>query len=142
MQRTASLIQPLLDLFETSLADVRFADLDAKALMRAAGEVESADEEVNAAQAVLDGARAKLLERQEALLQQAHRALAYARVYAEQDEALSAQVGAINLPRPARRARSGTEALVLSPEPAPSSRPARRPRKARPPEPSLEMPGS
>src|SRR5580692_3873418 len=83
MNRTISPIQPLLDLFETSLAEVRFADVDTKTLLRAAGDVESAENEVDAAQAVLDGARAKLQERQEALLQQAHRALAYARVYAE-----------------------------------------------------------
>jgi hypothetical protein len=126
-------MKPLLELFESSLADVRFADVDAQALASAAGEVEAAEGELNAAQAVVDAARAKLSDRQEMLLLAAHRALAYARVYAEPDEALSARVNAIALPRPVRRARAGGDALVLSPDPAPpagdGARPRGRPRK-------------
>jgi hypothetical protein len=136
MSDAPTYLKPLLDLFAGPLADVRFADLDAQTLAKAAAEVETGEEELTAAQAALDAVRARLHERQEALLQVAHRALAYARVYAEQDEALAASVAAIALPRPVRRVRAGGEALVLSPDPAPMSsdgtRPRGRPRKVSP----------
>jgi multidrug efflux pump subunit AcrA (membrane-fusion protein) len=121
-------IQTLLDLFTTSLAEVRFADVDGQTLARFAEQVESAAETVAAAQSALDAAREALQEKQDSLLQQAQRALAYARVYAESDEALSAQLDAVTLPRASRRAR-GEEALVLSAEPMAAPRPRGRPRK-------------
>jgi hypothetical protein len=129
-------IQAILDLFNTTLSDVRFADLDAKTLARLASEVRSAAEVTLSAQAALTSARDALQERQEALLQQVQRAVAYARVYAETDEALAERIDAIALPRPARRGRSGDESLTLTlghagghagaPQPA---RPRGRPRK-------------
>ena len=124
-------IQTVLALFTTSLADVRFADVDAEQLARLASDVEAAAETVAAAQATLDAAREALQDRQDALLHQAQRALAYARVYAESDESLSARLEAISLPRAARRSRA-EEALVLSADPQPSPRPRGRPRKATP----------
>ena len=121
-------VRTVVDLFASELADVRFGDVDAKMLAALASEVESAAEAVASAQALLDDARAKLLERQEVLLQQAQRALAYARVYAEPDAALTARIDAIALPRPARRAsRQETDLLTLSDEPP--RRPRGRPRK-------------
>jgi hypothetical protein len=131
-------VQSLLDLFATSLAEVRFGDVDAKTLARAAADVQAAAAIVSGAQSALDEARRTLHELEEALLQNAHRAAAYARVYAENDAALSERVSAIALPRPTRRARHG-EVLVLSAEPgelgqgadagAPARRPRGRPRK-------------
>jgi hypothetical protein len=104
-------VKSVLDLFTTDLADVRFGDLDAPALARIAGDVQAASDVVVAAQLALDVARGALHERQEVLLQQAQRALAYARVYAEADLALTARLDAITLPRvspaePARRSPS------------------------------------
>jgi hypothetical protein len=130
-------VEAVLDLFATDLADVRFGDLDAPALARIAGDVQAASEVVVAAQLALDVARGALHERQEALLQQAQRALAYARVYAEADVALTARLDAITLPRGSRRARSETstnasaetESLVLTSEGEPVRRPRGRPRK-------------
>jgi hypothetical protein len=123
-------IQTLLDLFTTSLADVRFADVDGQALVRYAADVEAAAEAVAAAQLALDATREALQEKQDALLQQAQRALAYARVYAESDAALSDRLDAVSLPRAARRSRA-EDALVLSSAPQPTTRPRGRPRKAR-----------
>jgi multidrug efflux pump subunit AcrA (membrane-fusion protein) len=133
-------IQTLLDLFSTSLTDVRFADVDGQALARYAADVDAAAEAVPAAQSVLDSAREALQEKQDALLQQAQRALAYARVYAEGDEALGGKLEAVSLPRTTRRSRV-EDALVLSaaPQPSPRSRPRGRPRKAPVAEPTLEM---
>ena len=91
-------LQAILDLFATELAEVHFADIDATTLARLTREVQTANEAVIAAQAVLDGARATLQERRDTLLQHAHRALAYARVYAENDEGLTARIEAIALP--------------------------------------------
>jgi multidrug efflux pump subunit AcrA (membrane-fusion protein) len=130
-------VQTLLDLFTTSLADVRFADVDGQTLARYAADVEAAAESVGAAQVALNAAREALQEKQDALLQRAQRALAYARVYAETDEVLSGQLEAVSLPRATRRSRA-EEALVLSADPQPSSRPRGRSRKAPVAEPMLE----
>jgi hypothetical protein len=119
-------IRTLLDLFATSLADVRFADVDGETLGRLAADVEAASEAVAAAQVALDAAQQVLHQKQEALLQRAQSALAYARVYAESDEALSTQLDGVSLPRSPRRARAG-EGLVLSAEPQPAPRPRGRP---------------
>lgn len=128
-------VQTVLDLFATHLPDVRFGDLDAQSLARLAGDVQSASEVVAAAQVALDSARGTLHERQEVLLLQVQRALAYARVYAEADDALSSHLEAVALPRAARRSRAdagggGNDALVLTPAPQPPRRPRGRPRKA------------
>ncbi|MDP9034015.1 MAG: hypothetical protein M3O50_04365 [Myxococcota bacterium] len=119
MQTLPAPLHTVLELFETSLAGVRFPDVDAQTLGRLAAEVEAAAEAVAVAQAALDTARRALLERQDALYQQAQRGLAYARVYAENDEALSARLDAIALSRPSRRTKINDEALVLSAEPPP-----------------------
>ena len=132
-------IQTLIDLFTTSLSDVRFADVDGQTLARLAAEVGAAAELLVAAQSALDAASAALQGRQETLLQHAQRALSYARVYAEADEALSAQLDTITLPRPSRRSRT-EEVLVLSasaevaprrprgrPKRGPATEPAARP---------------
>jgi hypothetical protein len=122
-------IQAIVDLFTTTLADVRFADLDASGLANLASEVRAAAEVVMSAQAALASARDALHERQEALLRQVHRAMAYARVYAENDESLSQRIDAIALPRPAKRARNADEPLTLSP--APSAGRVARPSQSR-----------
>ena len=132
MTAIPSPVRTVLDLFASELADVRFGDVDTQALARVAADVQAAAEVVASAQASLESARGTLHDRQEVLLQQTQRALAYARVYAEADEALSAQLDAITLPRPARRARgeaNATDALVLSADPQPAPRPRGRPRK-------------
>jgi hypothetical protein len=131
-------VQALLDLFATSLADVRFADVDGPSLARCAGEVATAEQAEVVARLALDAAQLALQDKQEVLLQRAQRALAYARVYAENDPALAASLEAIGLPRPARRAAVG-DALVLSAASETSPRPRGRPRKAPAAEPTLEM---
>lgn len=95
-------VQAVLELFQGPLVDVRFADVDAAGLASVAAEVESAAAEVARQEAQLTSLRQSLTERQEALLLLAQRALAYARVYAEHDEALTEQLGRITLPRAAK----------------------------------------
>jgi hypothetical protein len=136
MDAIAPPIQAILDLFDTALSQVRFADLDAKTLTSLAAEVRASAEIVVAAQAALTSAREALQERQDALLHQAQRAVAYARVYAENDEALGQRIDAIALPRQSKRARGVDEPLTLSPEPQ-AARPRGRPRKTLVAEPTL-----
>lgn len=139
MTATHPAVQALLDLFATSLADVRFADVDGPSLARCAAEVEGAAQAEVVARLALDAAQFALQEKQEALLQRAQRALAYARVYAENDPTLAASLDGIGLPRATRRASVG-DALVLSTASETTSpRPRGRPRKRPPAEPTLEM---
>jgi hypothetical protein len=130
-------VQAILDLFAHELADVRFADVDANALEQIAVEVKAAADIVESAELALDAARAALQEKQDSLLQHTQRALAYARVYAESDEAMSARLETIALPRAARRARAGSETLVLSAAPESRARVRGRSRKAPCTEPML-----
>lgn len=123
-------IRTLVDVFTTSLADVRFADVDAQTLASSVAEVESAASSVAAAQSALDAARETLQSKQDALLQRAQRALAYGRVYAEADEALSRKLDAVSLPRNPRRARA-EDALAISADPQPSPRPRARSKRVR-----------
>jgi len=138
MDPIAAPIQAILDLFAKDLADVRFANVDAKTLERIASEVKSAAGVVASAEVAFETARATLLEKQDALLQHAQHALAYARVYAENDEAMTARLETITLPRATRRARAGAEVLLLSVAPQPSPRARGRGRKTPSTEPMLD----
>ncbi len=89
----------VLELFKGPLASVRFADVDAEGLATLAAEVESAALEVENQEAKLTELRQSLGQAQESLLLLAQRALAYARVYAENNDELSEELNQISLPR-------------------------------------------
>jgi hypothetical protein len=93
-------VQAVVQLFEGPLAGVRFADIDGSSLGHLATEVEEAARQVQAQEAQLAELKQVLTLRQDALLTLAQRALSYARVYAEGDEALTAELSRIALPRP------------------------------------------
>lgn len=100
-------IQAVLDLFKGPLANLRFADVDAVGLAALAADVEAAAGEVEEQENKLTELRQSLAQRQEALLILAQRALAYARVYAENDEPLLGELNRIALPRPAKPRKAG-----------------------------------
>lgn len=102
-------IQAVLDLFENELAALKFPDVDQAVLSEAAHSVYQHAEAVARAEAALAAARELLQESQEALLQKCQRAVAYARVYAEEDAALSTKLDGISLPRSVRNPRSGAQ---------------------------------
>jgi hypothetical protein len=100
-------IESVLELFKGPLRSVRFADIDADGLANLAAEVEAAASEVQRHEEALDQLRQGLAQRQEALLLLAQRALAYARVYAENDEPLLEALNGIALPRAAKARKPG-----------------------------------
>jgi hypothetical protein len=107
-------LRDVLDLFASQLADVRFPDVDATTLRGAADVVEAAHADVRGLEAALDEARRRLEETQDALLHKAQRAVAYARVFADGDGALTARLDAVALPR--ARATRGATAPTAPPE--------------------------
>lgn len=125
-------LQDLLKLFGQELAQVKFPDLDRKVLEDAAARVKEQAEAVAQAQAALEAARQSLFESQEALLQKGQRALAYARIFAEEDAELSAKLDGISLPRPARKAPRAEGALAME-APALQSEESAPRRRGRPP---------
>jgi len=100
----SSAVQEVVDLFTKELTHLRFGDLEAGVLASSSDEVKAVAAEVAEAEAVLEGVRARLAEKQDALVQKAQRALAYARVYAEGQPDLASRIEQIALPRGARRA--------------------------------------
>ncbi len=124
-------MRALLEVFSTELSEVKFPDVDAEVLEEAAGRVREMAEAVARAQAALEAARQALGESQEALLQKGQRALAYARVFAEEDAALSTRLEAIGLPKSARKG-GRPDGVVAGESPAQNDESAPR-RRGRPP---------
>lgn len=89
---TPALARQVIDLYAVELADVRFPDLDLSSLLYAQAELHAAQLEVERAEAELADKRAELEEQSQALLAKSERALAYARVYAQGDEALAPRI--------------------------------------------------
>jgi hypothetical protein len=125
-------LQDLLKLFTQELATVKFPELDRGVLEEAAERVKEKAEAVAQAQAALEAARQALYESQEALLHKGQRALAYARIFAEDDAELSAKLDGINLPRPVRKAPRTEGVMALEAPPAQGEESAPR-RRGRPP---------
>jgi hypothetical protein len=101
-------LQAVVALFEGPLSGVRFADVDAAGLSRLAAEFASVAAEVEQHEAKLVELRQGLAQRQEALVALSQRALAYARVYAEDDDELLAKLNDIALPRAAKARKPAT----------------------------------
>jgi hypothetical protein len=90
-------IQSVLDLFTAELAAVKFPDMDRAVLESAAEVVKRNAATVTQAETALATARTALEDSLEILLQRAMRAIAYARVYADQSPELRSKVDAIPL---------------------------------------------
>jgi len=117
-----SLSQPLqavVTLFEGPLAGVRFGKVDAAELSKLAAEVATLAKELEQQEAKIVELKQGVIERQDALAVLAQQALAYARIYAEGDEELSAKLSEISLPRAAKprkaAAAKGTDDAAAKP---------------------------
>lgn len=118
-------LQAVVALFRGPLANIRFADIDSTGLTNLASEVEAAATEVERQEAKLVELRQSLAQRQEALLGLAQQALAYARIYAENDEALSAELNDIALPRATKPRKPGAPKAARADDGAKEGAPAR-----------------
>lgn len=107
-------LQAVVALFEGPLSGVRFADVDATGLSRLAAELASMSAEVEQQEAKLLELRQGLAQRQEALVALSQRALAYARVYAEDDDELLAKLNDIALPRATKARKPAAKAAAAS----------------------------
>lgn len=92
-------VKELLALFDGPLSEVRFPEVDGAALKEQAASVEAAVRDVEAAAQVWAEAKRTVDARLEVLLQKAQRALAYARVYAEDKPELDATLAALVVPK-------------------------------------------
>ncbi len=90
-----ALARAVIDLFAEALPEVRFPDMDRDMLESAADELRAAQLEVEQLEAELAAAKTALSQRAEQLSQKAQRALSYARIFAEGDSALSERVAQI-----------------------------------------------
>ena len=108
-------VQAVIDLFQGPLAEVRFADVDVSALANLARAADAAAAELAEHEARVSELKQVLADRQEALLLLAQRGLAYARVYAEPDEALSEQISRINLPKAAKPKKATAKSTSAEP---------------------------
>jgi len=87
-------LQAVIDLFEGELGAVNFPDVDKATLEQLAERVTEGIAEVAVAEAALTKAREALEETQSALAQKCQRALAYARIYAEDKPELRSEIEA------------------------------------------------
>ena len=123
MPTLAPPIEALLDLFQRDLAEVRFGDIDARRLAALAADVQTAAEALEAHEATASRLRSTLAESHDLLMQQAQRALAFARIYAENDEELAAKLNHIALPKAGKRAKAEPAAKQPASTPRESAQP-------------------
>jgi hypothetical protein len=96
----------LLDLFQGPLRDVRFPDADGERLGAAVDAAAAAHEALARAEAAVEAARSVLTDKQRFVAQETERAIAYARVYANDHPELRATLDALTT-RPANRRGPG-----------------------------------
>jgi ElaB/YqjD/DUF883 family membrane-anchored ribosome-binding protein len=104
-------VKALVDLFKNELSAVTFPGVDGAMLEQLLADVKQYTDAVIKAEAALDAARAALRESEEALAIKSQKALAYARVYAEDRPEIAAKVDFV--------------ARIAGAAPVPSAAPAR-----------------
>jgi len=88
-------VQALMELFGTELSHVSFPGVDRAILEQVVTEVRTHTEAVAKAEAALEAARSALRDSEETLSSKAQKALAYARVYAEDHPDIRAKVDSV-----------------------------------------------
>lgn len=126
-----SSLQAVLELFDSELSHLKFPDLDRAVLQAAAERVEEQAAALREAEAMLLATREALHESLEALQHKCQRALAYARIYAEDSPDLMSKLESVELQRP--RGPRSVSALPGTSQPRPDSAGRRgRPRRSNP----------
>jgi hypothetical protein len=117
-------IEEFIEFFAEHLGGLQFPDVDLDTLGALAGQVRERAAEVARLNEQVRAAREELDRAQEALRKTARRGLAYARVFAEGDGELSAELGGLALGReqsadqPVRKRRGPGKARAAASEPA------------------------
>lgn len=117
-------VAQLAELFTGPLSDVKFPDVDSEKLSAGCDALREADREVQAAFAALEAAQGRLAEEKDNLSKLAERGLAYAKVFAAEDEELQAQLAEIQLggsKKPARKAKAKMIPKAEKPKRAPKA---------------------
>lgn len=109
MTVTDELTQSLHALFEGELRDVHFPGVDAASLQQHRAAVEAAADAVHAAELTLSQAVNQLQEHKQALARHTQRALAYARIYAEERPALAERLEVLSETLAGSRRKSNLE---------------------------------
>jgi hypothetical protein len=108
-------------LFEKDLSGVEFPEVSVSALAQAVAEVQAAAQQCERLRAELAAAESALEASRSALVRLGERGLAYAKVYAAEDAALSAAVEAIQFGVPrAERGKVTRKRRAVAPEADPS----------------------
>ncbi|MFC1641546.1 hypothetical protein ACFL5O_02480 [Myxococcota bacterium] len=107
-----------LRLFQSELAGVAFPGLDCAVLEGAIGALGKKLEQVEQTRASLRTEEAELKASKEAVLRTCERALAYAKVYAADNQSLLGAVESISNPRPARASGASREGKGRGSRPA------------------------
>lgn len=102
-------LRELMSLFSEQFPDLRFGDIDNARLSQEAAKVVEAGQQAAQIEVALDAARANLAETQQTLLATGQRALAYARIYAENSPELLGQLQAISLSHGSRQANKALD---------------------------------
>lgn len=113
-------VRDTLSLFARELADQRFGDVDAAELEALAERTRARAAEVQRAREALDEALAGLEQSRSALTRRAEQALEYARIFARGDDALTAEVEALDAHRAPKKKKRRRKASKAKPEPEPA----------------------
>ncbi|MCK6549276.1 hypothetical protein L6R52_25765 [Myxococcota bacterium] len=111
-------VRALLEVFKAELPEVRFPDVDFAVLEATEAEVMKQTEAVAQAEAALADAKKAQLEAFESLMAKSRRALAYAKVFAEDKPELMAKLDAIGLKVPKAIGARPKDEAPKKPEPA------------------------
>jgi hypothetical protein len=130
-------MQDLLKIFKEHLSSVTFPDVSLEILEGLVKKVESNTNDLKEALEKVETVRAALELNNSELLQKAIRGLAYARIYAEGNEALLEQLSKINIGKPVRVQKKSlpqktnpTNEVPTTEEKADEKKPTKHPRKS------------
>ncbi|NLL14822.1 MAG: hypothetical protein GX267_15570 [Fibrobacter sp.] len=101
-------VQEFYELYQQNFSSVSFPDVSLEILDKLISDVHEKMKALEEARALLDTAQQNLENSQNELLQKSMRALAYAKIYAEDQEELFKQLSSLNLAKSSRSSRKSS----------------------------------
>ncbi len=139
LQPIPSAVRQLVELFGEALTEIQFPDVTHAKLTELCQQVETSADALKEAQAQVAEATIALEETQTALLKRAKQALAYAKVFAEDDVDLSDRLAQISLDERGGK-RKSKKSNSRIPQPASEEKVKAAKRKPKKKNPGLELP--